>query len=148
MQFADVVQPQVVLLRQAWPIALAVQSVQAPLVPQAVSTPPDTHSLFWQQKPPPHVPLPPLPQVAVHAPAVQVGLSLTHPVHAPPVAPHSLLEVPATHVLVPAASQQPPLHAVWLAVPQLVVQVCDVVLHAWLAGQSAATLQPQRPATH
>ena len=61
--------------------------------------------------------------------------------HPPPVAPHALPAVPATHL---EPEQHPPLHAVVLP-PQAVEQVWVVVLHAWSDGQSVGALHPQLP---
>lgn len=68
--------------------------------------------------------------------------------HWPPVPPHCVSLLPATHVP-PLARfvQQPPLHPV-LAPPQSPWHVCRAVEHALSAGQSAATLQPHTPLTH
>lgn len=66
---------------------------------------------------------------------------------APPPRPHALNWVPATQV--PGEPlQHPPLQAEKLELPQLVVQVCVLVLHAWSAGQSVGRLQPPLELPH
>lgn len=66
---------------------------------------------------------------------------MPHDVQTPPFAPHALFRFPAWQVPPVDAEQHPPLHAVLAS--QAVPQVCVVVLHAWLAGQSFALVQPQ-----
>jgi hypothetical protein len=66
-----------------------------------------------------------------------------HGLHTAPDEPHAPVEVPATQLPPVAAEQQPPLHA-WVVL-HAVVHLCIVVSHAWLAGQSAALLQPHEP---
>jgi hypothetical protein len=74
-------------------------------------------------------------------PAPHVGVSPAHAAQAPPVAPHAVFAVPAPHCPV-AASQQPPLHPVWLAPPHAAPHVWVDVSHAWSVAQSVAELQP------
>jgi hypothetical protein len=64
-----------------------------------------------------------------------------HVLHAPPLLPHWLFDVPATQL--PPPVQQPPLHG-WLAGSHFVVHRCVVVLQAVPDGQSASELQPQK----
>lgn len=61
---------------------------------------------------------------------------------APPPVPHVAPAVPPTHMF--AVEQQPPLHPVE-PVPHTAEHTWLVVLHAWLAGQSVAALQPHDP---
>jgi len=154
-QSAALAQPHMPPVRQALPTVPEVQLVQAPpLTPHAVAgtaVEMDAHLLVAsQQKPVPQLaPAAPTPQVDVHAPAVeQVGVPPPQGAQAPPLFPHLALSVPATQLGVAAAlSQQPPLHAVWLA-PHLVSQPWVVVLHELPLGQSAARLQPHALPTH
>jgi hypothetical protein len=89
-QSAVELQPQTPL-RQTWPTALLAQSTQAPLVvPQAWSPVPGAQ-LEPLQQPPVQVPLPLPPQVAVQAPAAQVGVRSLHTPQAAPAVPHDEL---------------------------------------------------------
>jgi hypothetical protein len=59
---------------------------------------------------------------------------------AAPFEPQALGVLAVMHMLL---EQQPPLQTVWLASPQVVSQLCVVVLQALPLGQSVAALQPQ-----
>jgi hypothetical protein len=61
--------------------------------------------------------------------------------HRLPLLPQATFKVPVWQVPPVDAEQQPPLHGVLLS--QAAPQLCVVVLHAWLAGQSLALVQPQ-----
>jgi hypothetical protein len=166
-QFDAVLQPQVpplpdVSAMHLLPIVLVTPQLMQlfPVSPQAASAVPAAQVPALQQpplhwKPPAQlvehsfvVVLQALPveqspgTVQPHLPATQTWLSA--PVEqlrqAPPIAPQALAAVPATQ-LVP--SQQPPLQA--RPPTQLDWQVCVVVLHACIDGQSVAALQPQLP---
>lgn len=64
-----------------------------------------------------------------------------HALHSPPLLPQTASRVPVWQVPFIAAEQQPPLHGVVMS--HAGPQVCVVMLHAWLAGQSVTLLQPQ-----
>ena len=66
---------------------------------------------------------------------------LAHAAHSPPLLPQTVSSVPVWQVPPVAAEQQPPLHGVFMS--HAGPQVCVVVLHARLAGQSVAVVQPQ-----
>ena len=134
-----VVQPQAPLTHVV-PFALPEQLAHVPLLPHVPGALPVTQRWLLQQVPPPHVPLPALPQVDVHDPAEQVGVPLAHTEQPPPVAPHAPLLVPAMHC---PPLQHPPLHAVSVAPPHAVPHWCVEVSHACSAGQSVAFWQPQ-----
>jgi hypothetical protein len=85
----------------------------------------------------PHAPPPP---VIKHCAPIMLA---EHATHAPPLAPHCALVVPATQLLL---KQQPPLHS-WVAV-QVVVHRCSRASHASPGSQSAAELQPHAFETH
>jgi hypothetical protein len=74
---------------------------------------------------------------AKHAVPIELAEQL---VHAPPVAPHSAVAVPATHV---PDAQQPLLQG--CAGLQRLVQACLTESQAKPVGQSLAELQPQKP---
>ncbi len=90
----------------------------------------------------------PVPQA--HALATQWGPGL-QPLwqlsHWPPVPPHWLSTLPATHVPPDMLVQHPPLHPVFDP-PQSPSHEWRAVEHAFIVAQSVATLQPHAPLTH
>jgi hypothetical protein len=127
------------------PLGLPTQIAHAPDPPHAAGRFPLTHAPAEQQKPALHVPSPPDPQAAVHAPAAHVGVPAPQVAHARPFAPHAPLPVPATHI--PPVPQHPPLHA-WVASHRL-EQTCVATLHDSSGAQSLELLQPHEvPLSH
>jgi hypothetical protein len=163
-QSAAPAQPQLPFISHTAPLVLAVQSTQlVPEVPQAVCDEPVAHRPPIEQQPPlqvsPPAQLVPHRLLALHA--VPVGQSfwllqpqapLTHLLPLPlmavqsvqlaPLEPQAFGAEPATHAPI---EQQPPLHAVWFASPQVISHRCVVLLHEEPARQSVATVQPQVP---
>jgi hypothetical protein len=131
--------PQVALT-QADPVAFPVQLTQ--FGPQP-NVPCVTQALRWQQVPGPQGPSPGKPHAAAHVPsAPQVGAVPAQTAHVAPLEPQAPFTVPAAHRPV---SQQPPLHAVWVAAPHVAPHVCVDVSHAIPGGHSVDAVHPHAP---
>jgi hypothetical protein len=102
--------PQLPGKTQTTPFGLARQLTHDPPDGPHVALPMDWHVLVEsQQKPLPQSSDPPTVHADTQAPAEHVGVPPPHVVHDPPLAPHWVSAVPATHEV---PLQQPPLHAV------------------------------------